>query len=163
MNRGKIILIVAICLGVCVYVCSRRMLAAPDNQPRQAPFASESGNLLPELAWLESALRLDTAQFERIKALHLAYRPRCDQLCERIRASEAALVALAAQQGSSEQALADALRTREELRLDCQGAMLAHVRETAACMSPAQSAKYLETVLPYVLGVKPTCCGGQRE
>lgn len=148
-----------------MYWCARLVMRqAPSHHGRGLEqFIGEEGNFLPELKWLRQTLQLNEAQFEKVKALHLAYRPRCDSLCRRMLASDEALLAVAKSKDAAESDLAAALRERADLRLECQRSMLAHVRETAACMDAKQAASYLEIVLPYALGMKSTCCGDRLQ
>jgi hypothetical protein len=111
----------------------------------------ERQSLLPELEWLRQKFQLDEEQFEQVKALHLAYRPTCQAFCMRAAESETAL--LQVMRDPTIDATA-ALKNRAELEVECQQAMLAHVRQTAACMNAVQAKQYLDTVLPQVLGLR---------
>jgi len=146
MKRGQFILVIALALGACMFFCSRYWLH--DNRMTSA-MPQERESLLPELEWLRQRLRLDDAQFEKVKALHLAFQPKCQDLCMRAEEAETALreVMLDPQKDATA-----ALKTRAELHLECQQAMLAHVRQTAACMNADQAKQYLDTLLPHVLG-----------
>lgn len=151
MRRGQIILMVALVLGICMFFCARMIQERPiaaDTLPY------ENQIMLPELEWLRTRLHLDASQFERVRQLHVAYRPKCQVLCQRIHQAEQDLM----------QAVSDphkdatqALKKRAEVQLECQQAMLVHVRETAACMNPPQAREYLDTVLPHFLGIKACC------
>lgn len=160
MKRGRAILVIAVVLGVCMFFCSRLMVREAATPRETTEFIGETGNLLPELDWLKQSLHLTEAQFEKVKTLHLAYRPKCDQLCNRMRDSERTLLAAATKGSEADPELSRALRARIEVQLECQQAMLAHVRQTAACMDPQQARQYLDIVLPYVLGMNSTCQGG---
>ncbi|MDZ4405549.1 periplasmic heavy metal sensor [Prosthecobacter sp.] len=148
MRRGQFILVIALALGVCMFFCSHYWLR---EQPVSNAMPQERESLLPELEWLRQRLRLDEAQFEKVKALHLAYRPKCQELCMRAQEAEAALRAVMRDPQKDPSA---ALKTRAELQVECQQAMLAHVRQTAACMTPEQAKHYLDTLLPHVLGLR---------
>ena len=151
MKRGQFILVIALTLGVCMFFCSRYWL---HEQPLSIAMPQERESLLPELEWLRQRLRLDAAQFEKVKTLHLAYRPKCQGLCRRAHEAETALLAVI--RDSHKDATA-ALKARAELQVECQQAMLEHVRQTAACMNADQVKQYLDTLLPHVLGMK--CAG----
>ncbi|MFN0077178.1 MAG: hypothetical protein ACKVY0_11945 [Prosthecobacter sp.] len=147
MKRGQLILLIALALGVCMFFCSRYWL---HDKRMTSVMPQERESLLPELEWLRQRLRLDAAQFEKVKALHLAYRPKCQGLCMRAHEAETALLAVI--RDSHKDATA-ALKARAELHVECQQAMLAHVRQTAACLNADQAKQFLDTLLPHVLGM----------
>jgi hypothetical protein len=148
MKRGQIILVVALAIGVCMFFCTRYWL--PENRMTNV-MLQERQSLLPELEWLRQKLQLDEEQFEQVKALHLAYRPTCQAFCMRAAESETALLQVMRDPTID---ATPALKSRTELHVECQQAMLAHVRQTAACMNPGQAKQYLDTVLPHVLGLR---------
>jgi hypothetical protein len=148
MKRGQLILVIALALGACMFFCSRYWLH--DNRMTSA-MPQERDSLLPELEWLRQDLRLDEAQFDKVKTLHLAYRPKCQDLCMRAEAAETALREVL---GDPQKDPTAALKIRAELHLECQQAMLTHVRQTAACMTPVQARQYLDALLPHVLGLR---------
>lgn len=148
MKRGQFILLIALTLGLCVFFCTRLMLY---DRPVVAAVPHERDSLLPELEWLRQWLRLDEAQFQKVRELHLAYRPRCRELC--MRASEADAQLLAVMRDSSPD-LSTVLRARAEVQVEAQEAMLAHVRQTAAVMTPEQARQYLDALLPHILGLR---------
>jgi len=151
MKRGLIILIVAVILGVGMFFGSQRMLRPCDCAPTtQMPV--ENGSLLPELQWLRASLDLTDSQFEKVQALHLAYQPRCAELCMRIQHSDHALLEASERSRAMTDDVVKLMREHADLTQECQQAMLKHVYETAACMAPEQADKYLKTVLPHVLG-----------
>lgn len=156
MKRGPLVLALALAMGVCMFFCGWWIQRGAGSTKK---FASESGNLLPELVWIRTSLNLTDSQFERVQALHLAYRPKCDELCRRIREADKKLLEVVKNAGESEADLTTALRARAEMRLACHQAMLAHVKGTAACMNSEQARQYLDTVLPFVLGIDSNCCG----
>jgi len=148
MKRGQLILLIALVLGTCMFFCSRYWLH--DNRMTSA-MPQERESMLPELEWLRQRLQLDEAQFDKVKTLHLAYRPKCQDLCARAEAAETALKEVMRDPQRDPSA---ALKTRAEIQVECQQAMLAHVRETAACMNADQAKQYLDTLLPHVLGFR---------
>lgn len=151
MKRGLIILILAPILGVGMYFGAQQVLkpcncAAPSGMP------VENGSLLPELQWLKLSLHLNDGQFAKVQALHLAYQPRCAELCMRVQHSDQALMECTSH---SHEVTADVLKLMHEraaLVQECRQAMLKHVYETAACMDSTQADLYLKTMLPHVLG-----------
>jgi hypothetical protein len=46
-----------------------------------------------------------------------------------------------------------AIEERAKLTVECQQALLEHVYQTAACLRPDQSRKYLDLMVPYTLGI----------
>ena len=148
--RGLIILIVAVVLGVGMFFGSQQMLKSCDCvDTTQMPV--ENGSLLPELEWLRLSLNLTDPQFAKVQTLHLAYQPRCAELCMRIQHSDEALQAAASHSRTVTDDVVKLLRERASLTQECQQAMLQHVYETAACMTPEQADPYLKVVLPHVL------------
>ena len=163
MKRGMLILATALALGVCMSFCSWFMVKAPPAHHEDAEFATESGNLLPELDWLKQSLHLTDAQHEKVKALHVAYRPKCDQLCKRIRAADTAVLAAAKQKAEAGPELTAALRARADVLVECQQAMLSHIQQTATCMDAKQADQYRDFILPYALGISSSCCGKHQD
>ena len=151
MKRGLIILVVAVMLGVGMFFGSQQLLKPCDCMSgSQMPV--ENGSLLPELQWLRDSLQLTDSQFEKVRDLHLAYQPRCMELCAKIQHSDHELLMAAASNRAVTSDVTKLLQTRATLTHECQQAMLQHVYETAACMTPEQAEKYLASVIPHVLG-----------
>lgn len=150
-RRGGLVLLMAVALGVCTFFCGRMLQQQrlAQNEP-----SFEDVAMLPELRWLQKRFRLDEVQFARVSQLHLAYRPRCRELCRRIRRAEVALMQDLNEPGKDFTA---ALQAKMAVQFECQQAMLAHMRSTAACMRPDQANEYLGTVLPHFLGTR-NCC-----
>ena len=148
MKRGQFILVIALALGACMFFCSRYWLREP---PVTNVMPQEGGSLLPELEWLRHRLRLDEARFEKVKALHLAYRPKCQDLCMRAHEAETALRVVIR---DPQKDVTAALKARAELQVECQQALLEHVRRTATLMSADQAQQYLDTLLPHVLDLR---------
>ena len=148
MKRGLTILIVAVILGVGMFFGSQRMLRPCDC----AQMPVENGSLLPELQWLRVSLDLTDSQFVKVQALHLAYQPKCAELCMRVHHSDQSLMEASTHSRIVTEDVLKLMRERADLTQECQQAMLKHVYETAACMAPEQAGKYLKTVLPHVLG-----------
>jgi hypothetical protein len=151
MKRGLIILVIALLLGVGMYFGSQLMLK-PCACANTTQMPVENGSLLPELEWLRLSLHLSGPQFEKVEALHLAYQPRCAELCLRIQHSDQALQAVASRNRTVTEDVLKLLSERARLTQECQQAMLQHVYETAACMTLEQADNYLKVVLPHVLG-----------
>ncbi len=153
MKRGQFILLTALLLGACMFYCSRFLLE-PASAPAGRDLAHENGSMLPELQWLRQWLDLSEPQFEEVKALHLAYLPKCRLNCARIEAAEAALLEAA---GSPMDELSERLRELAAAQLECRLAMIGHVRQTASCLNHKQARQYLDVLLPQVLGLSRHC------
>ena len=158
MKRGLLILITAVTLGGGMFYGSRWMLSCGCAVAGAVP--TERGSLLPELEWLRHSLDLTDSQFEKVKALHLAYQPTCEALCLRVHLSNQSLLETATKSRAVEGGVAGNLRERADLSLECQQAMLRHVYETAACMRTEQAEKYLHLVLPPAFGVDDSRADG---
>lgn len=150
MRKGQFILLIALVLGICMFFCAR-MLQQP-HAGAAPPW--EDQILLPELKWLRQRLGLDEPQFARVQELHLSYRPRCRELCQRISHAEESLMQVLSDPGKD---ATKALQEVASVRLECQKAMLDHIRQTAACMNPRQAKDYFNTVLPHFLGIRHCC------
>lgn len=109
--------------------------------------AMEKGDAL---AWLKTDFRLDERQFAEIRRLHEAYAPSCEEHCRLIQEATEARNALQARQEADPAVVAAAERTLQELRLKCETAIAAHVRQVAAVMAPEQGERYLALVLPKI-------------
>ncbi len=114
----------------------------------------ENGSMLPELEWLRQWLSLTDSQFERVKALHLAYLPKCRLHCARIGMAEEALLKAADQPVEH---VTIRLQELADAQIECRQAMLGHVRQTADSLSQEQARRYLEVLLPHVLGLGRHC------
>ncbi len=152
MKRGIIILVTAVAVGLCMFWCSHLMLA-PRISESAKTMPKENGSLLPELHWLKDWLHLDDGQMQKVKALHLAYLPKCEDLCHRVYLSNEDILALSAQSTTVDAKMRSAMDERAKLAVECQQALLEHVYQTAACLRPEQSRKYLDLMVPYTLGI----------
>lgn len=153
MKRGLFILLTALLLGACMFYCSRFLLE-PASAPAARDMAHENGSMLPELQGLRQWLDLNESQFEEVKALHLAYLPKCRLNCARIGEAEAALLEAA---GRPMDELGERLQELATAQMACRLAMIGHVRQTASCLNDAQARQYLDVLLPHVLGLSRHC------
>jgi hypothetical protein len=152
MKRGLFILAGALLAGLCMFVCSQLMLTSREPLTSKT-IPKENGSLLPELHWLETWLRLDAEQLQKVKALHLAYLPKCEDLCHRVHLSNQDILALSERKATMDADMRTAIEERAKLTVECQQALLEHVYQTAACLRPDQSRKYLDLMVPYTLGI----------
>ncbi len=100
----------------------------------------------PDLAWLKQEFHLGDAEFQRVVALHEAYRPACQDRCRLIDAKNAELRARLLQTGAVTPEVDRALAEAAGLRRNCQTAMLKHFVEVSRAMPPAQGRRYLEWI-----------------
>ena len=155
MKRGLWILVAALVAGIAGFAVIRWQFASP------VMTENHGNSLLPELEWLRRELNLTEAQFARASELHLAYRPTCEMLCSRVMASHDRIKKLVASGPQVTPELEAALQEHAALHVECQTAMLTHLYETAACLSPEQAKDYLDAMLPHVIememepGAKP--------
>jgi hypothetical protein len=152
MKRGIVILAAAVAVGLCMFLCARLMLSTNSAESAKA-MPKENGSMLPELHWLQNWLRLDAEQTQKVKTLHLAYLPKCEDLCHRVYLSNEDILALSGHSSSVDVKMRTAIEERAKLAMECQEALLEHVYQTAACLRPDQSKKYLDLMVPYTLGI----------
>jgi hypothetical protein len=103
------------------------------------------------LEWLRRDFNLNDAQFAAIRQLHASYSVVCEEHCRAIQQAVRARSALKAAAAKDPAALAAADRQVQELRLTCETAIAAHVREVAALMNPEEGRRYLALVLPKIV------------
>jgi hypothetical protein len=152
MKRGLFILIGAVAVGLCMFLCAQMMIGGGKSEPAKG-IPKENGSLLPELDWLQNWLALDADQTQKVKALHLDYLPKCEDLCHRVYLSNEEILALSGRNPKLDAAMRTAIEERAKLTVECQQALLEHVYQTAACLRPDQSRKYLDLMVPYTLGI----------
>lgn len=149
MKRGFFILLTALLVGSVGYFVTRQGCCSISGS---SALAHDGGSLLPELEWLHHELKLTDEQFAKVKEKHLAYRPTCEALCMKVAASQKKVQALAQAGSIASPEIEAALQEQAAVHVECQKAMLKHLHETAAVMSPEQSQKYLDAMLPQVIG-----------
>ncbi|HET7536449.1 MAG TPA: periplasmic heavy metal sensor [Candidatus Didemnitutus sp.] len=138
---GRTLALLALVALVAGFVCYRMS---------QAPAVHAAIKTGDALTWLRADFQLDDHQFAAIKKLHEAYAPTCDEHCRLIREAVAARNALKAREGADPVAVAAAEQALQELRSTCESAIVTHVRQVAALMSPRQGERYLALVLPKI-------------
>jgi len=107
---------------------------------------------LPELAWLQKDLQLSEDEFSKVKELHLGYRPKCIEMCTRISDAREKLRLASQAQRQMNPDLENAIREYAKVQADCQQAMLQHLYQTAAVLSPQKAERFLKAALPAALG-----------
>lgn len=151
MKRAVILLTVALIAGVAAFCFSRSHKMAEQHGLRLGA--------MPELAWIRTDLNLTDEQFAKVSELHVAYRPKCMELCDRISQAHEKVEVAARNSGSMTSGLEAAIREHAETHAQCQQAMLKHMYETAAVLDKEQAARYLETMLPFALDFAPAESG----
>ena len=150
MKRGLYMLLAAVLAGLAGFVITRQQCECDCAIP--AGVVTHDGEAqLPELAWLHREFQLTDEQFSKVSALHLAYRPTCEVLCAKVMASHEKVRRLVAAGTQVSPDITAALQEHAALHVECQTAMLAHLYQTAACMSPAQAQHYLDATVPQVI------------
>mgnify|MGYP000300006911 FL=1 len=142
MKRAILILCFALISGALAFFAMRSQRS------------SNQGVLLdqmPELVWLRNELDLSDAEFKKVEALHISYRPRCAEFCHRIHETHAAVVSTALKGKKMNLDLEEAIDHHSHTAAECQKEMLKHVYETASILPPDKAKIYLQRVLPYTL------------
>jgi hypothetical protein len=146
MKRGLWILAFALFAGVagfCVTHWQSHLITASHDGQTQ----------LPELEWLRREFHLTDDQFAKVAELHHAYRPTCEALCARVIASHQKMNSAVEAGSRVSPELKAALEEHAALHVECQTAMLTHLYQTAACMSPEQARRYLDVMLPQCIAM----------
>lgn len=100
-----------------------------------------------ELAWLRHEFHLTDLEFERVSTLHLAYRPTCELLCQRIADSNRRLREAVAATNTMTEEVLRRIQETGKARDDCRQAMLTHLFAVAREMPPEQGRRYLDVML----------------
>jgi hypothetical protein len=96
-------------------------------------------------------LQLSDEQFAKATALHVAYRPVCEEMCDRIARAHASLESLARGGRGITPELAEAIRHHARVHAECQQKMLEHLYQTADLLDERQAARFLESMVPHAL------------
>ena len=103
-----------------------------------------AGKASNEMDWLRTSFQLNQSQFGAVKALQESYQPTCDQLCQRIVTANEKLDRLIVANQSLTPEVEQALKESGAVREDCCKAMLGHIYQVAAQMSPESRERYLQ-------------------
>ena len=136
MKRAGLILMPIAIAGLLVFALFHRLATQP---LRAVP-----GDIPTELAWLRSEFQLDDATFEKARALHAEYEPRCMESCERIERVNTRIHSLATAGATTPETMDAALREAAELQRECRGQMWRHIESVAALFPPQQAQRYRE-------------------
>ncbi len=120
-------------LAYCIYFyCAtlpvQAMLTQPDGQ----------------MEWLRREFKLTDAEFTKIKQLHEAYRPGCDQMCLRIAETNGEANALISKSKTMTPEIAMALKKCAALQNECHQALLTHVYAVGAEMTSPEARRYVD-------------------
>lgn len=135
MKRHSFIVLLGLALGVTVF----GLLYAN----RIASYRHLEQTCGPELAWVKKEFKLSDGQFERVRALHLAYKPVCTEYCRRIQEKNRDLARLMDASSRVTPAIKVALSEATELRKECLAQMLEHFYAVSRVMPPEQGKRYL--------------------
>jgi hypothetical protein len=107
----------------------------------------------PELAWMKKEFRLSGAEFERVRVLHEAYKPRCAELCRQVDEQHRHLARLLQTAHDVTPEIEGVLTRAGRIRQQCQTEMLKHFFQVSQAMPPEQGRRYLawmqaETLMP---------------
>lgn len=139
MKKLLLLLVLVAAVGsVTYYVCFRRAMASiavvtPDGTDA-------------ELGWLKSEFVLTSAQYEKVLALHHAYKPVCAGHCMRYITTHRQLADLLKSQTAWTPETDRLFAERARIQSECHASMLKYAYAVAACMSPEQGSRYLEMI-----------------
>jgi DNA-binding SARP family transcriptional activator len=151
MKNLLVVVVVSLVAGVASFSLMRSHKLA-SNATNGGPLV----DTLPELAWVRTELKLTDSQFAKVSELHVAYRPKCLELCQNIAAAHEKLARLTTSDRKVTPELEAAIREHAEVHANCQQAMLRHLYETAATLDEKQANRYLELMIPYALDAPPS-------
>lgn len=132
MNRSILLLAIALAVGLGAFAAGSR-IASP-RCDGQKPCGDT-------MQWLKQEFSLDDATFGRVIALHDRYKPRCEDLCQRL-VQNRQRTDRALSGGTFTPDLDAALREAADLRFESQRLYLQHVRAVASCMPEDQARRY---------------------
>lgn len=139
MKKFLILLGLVVAVGaVSYYVCYHRAMA---SMVVVTPDGTDA-----ELAWLKSEFALTPAQYEKVLALHNAYRPVCGDHCARYLAAHRRFADLLKTQTAWSPEAGAVIAEQARIQGECHASMLKYAYNVAACMSPEQGRRYLEMV-----------------
>ena len=151
MKRGLWIILAAALAAIAGFVITQRS-CCDAVMTHTAPH--DGSSRLPELEWLRHEFKLTDAQFAKVAELHLAYRPTCEDLCAKVMTSQEKVKKLVERGAQVSPELKAALQEHAALHAECQTALLTHLYQTAACLSPEQARSYLDAMQPQIIDMK---------
>ena len=136
MKKAVLILMLAVGSAFAGYWTYYHCATAPTRS-----MLSQSGG---EMEWLRDEYQLSDAQFSRIREMHREYAPKCDLMCEKIAKAHDRLDQLIKASKTFTPAVDAAMSECVAVQAECRRALLRHVYEVSAEMSPADGARYLQ-------------------
>lgn len=136
MRKGALALVIAV-LGSALAYCLYFYCA---TQPVHAMLMQPDG----QMEWLRREFKLSDAQFTKVKQLHEAYRPGCDQMCTRIAEANGEANTLIVNSKTMTPGIEAALKKCATLQSECRQALLAHVYAVGSEMSPPEARRYID-------------------
>ena len=130
---GLVIAIGAASYYICYHRAMTSMVVTPDGTDA-------------ELAWLKREFVLDPAQYEKVIALHHAYRPVCAGHCTRYVEAHRRLADLLKSNTKWSPETDVAFAEKARIQSECHASMLKYAYDVAACMTPEQGRRYLEMI-----------------
>lgn len=146
MKKGLLMLVLAIAAGAAAFYLTR--------SHQQSEHKAVLLDSMPELVWLRDELKLSDDQFAKASELHVAYRPKCEEMCRSISEAHAKLESVARKSRGISPELTEAIRNHARVHAECQQKMLEHLYQTAGVLDDKQAARYLETMVPHALNSK---------
>ena len=120
------------------------------------PALHEAARQGDAMTWLRREFHLTGPQYAAIEELHREYNGTCDEHCRAIREAMAARDAMQSARSVDPAAAAEAEQRIRELSTRCETALVSHLEQVAALMSPEDGRRYLATMLPLVAGFNHT-------
>lgn len=150
MKTGGLILLGTLLLSSIGYLSSR-WLSGNQRAAQCAACNMASLETGKALAWMRKDFALSDEEFVKVCALHDAYLPQCDAMCERIKHARERVIASLHDQQRMNPETETALRDYEAARAECQRDSLKHVLDTAAVMKPEAGRAFVQKVVPHLL------------
>ena len=136
---ASVLLLIAVCLGT-HYWTTRQL------EPWR-------GSAEPELVWLRREFHLNDETFAKIKAMHEAYQPRCEELCLHIIKANQNVARLMKQSPTLTPELRAAYDEADRVHGECRKAMLEQLYAVSQSMPPDEARRFLEIMRPRLLQV----------
>lgn len=96
-----------------------------------------------ELAWIKKEFQLNSAEFERVRKLHEAYKPVCAEMCRQVDDQNRELARLLQTAHEVTPEVEQVLNRAAQLRKQCQTEMLKHFFQVSHAMPAEQGRRYL--------------------
>ena len=114
------------------------------------PVLREAARQGDAMTWLKREFHLTDQQYAAIEKLHREYTGSCDEHCRMIQEAMKVRETLRVAHPVDATAVMAADQRIRELSTRCETALLRHLEQVAALMSPEDGHRYLETMRPLV-------------